>query len=115
MSTDSNLPNLGRRTISSFDYCQPDDGLELAADANTEVPTNLVCCRSIRNVTNCLYFQSMFRSMNWNVQQIDWFVRNCNRSVAVIDAIGWFALADAGVAAVAVARIKDPKKCLMNP
>lgn len=73
VSIDLNRLNHDRKRVSSFDHWQPDDGLEWVADVNTEVPTNLVCYRLIRNVTNCPYFQSMFHLMNWNVQQIDWF------------------------------------------
>lgn len=75
--------------------------LGLAADVlDTEGLMNLVCYRSSQSAMNFLYFQPMFRLMNWNVRQIDcWFERNCNRSIVVMDVLGLFALAVAAVAA----------------
>lgn len=107
MSINSNPLNHDRRII--FYPLQLNDAFELAADENTEVPMHPVCYRSSQNVTNCRYFQLMFRSTNWNVQRIDWLAGNCNRWIVANDAIGLFA-----AVAVAADRIKYPKKCPMN-
>lgn len=80
---------------------------------DTDGLMNLVCYHSSQNVMNFQYFQPVFRLMNWNVQQNDyWFARNCIRPIDVADELDLFALR---AAAAAVGRIKYPKKYLMNP
>lgn len=63
---------------------------ELDVVLGTEGLMNLVCYHSNRNATNFLYFQPMFRLMNWNRQIDCCFERNCNRSTAVMDELDLF-------------------------
>lgn len=110
--------SLVRRRFSYFHLFPPNDVLEVVAvavawDASTDVPMNWVCCRSNRNAMNSLWCRLMFHSMNWNVQQIDLFVRNCNRLAVALDVLGLFVQAAvAGVVAVVV-QIKCPRKYQM--
>lgn len=88
--------------------------LELAVDElGTEGLMNLVYYRSSQNATNFLYFQPMFRSMNWNRRIDCCFDRNCSRSFVVANELDLLALTVAG--AVVAGRTKYPKKDLMNP
>lgn len=76
--------------------------LELAADElGTEGLMNLVCYRSSQSATNCLYFQPMYRWMNWNRRTDCCSDRNCSRSVVAMDESDLFALTAAAAAAVA--------------